>query len=424
MLPESTRVISVDDHVVEPRHVWQTHLPARFRDAGPRIVEREDGAECWLMEGELYPVSLMGSPVTRNFKEGARKDDFARRYDDTIPAAYDPKPRLEAMDAMGVWAQICFQNGGVTQAGSLVALNDEQLAISIVQVYNDACADRMKESGGRINCMGTLPYWDKDVLNKEMRRIVDLGVKGIVLPDRPERLSEGYIGRDGKISPFWEELFDICNATGLPINPPLVEIGYKNDEALGWMFTEWMARGKPTVLGAASGAVAGLVAITPAAGFVGPVASIIIGAIAGFLCYNACNIKSRLGYDDSLDVVGVHGVGGTWGALATGLFATKLVNEAGGDGLFYGNPGQLWTQIVAVAATMALAVVGTAIILKVVDAIVGLRVSEEDEMAGLDLSQHSETAYTMGGGGYGETTGAGAAFAEAAAASARPRAAH
>ena len=193
--------------------------------------------------------------------------------------------------------------------------------------------------------------------------------------------------------------------------------------ALGWMFTEWMLRGKPTVLGAATGAVAGLVAITPAAGFVGPVASILIGAVAGFLCYNACNVKSRLGYDDSLDVVGVHGVGGTWGALATGLFATKLVNDAGADGLFYGNPGQLWTQILAVAATMALAVVGTAVILKVVDAIVGLRVSDEEEEAGLDLSQHSETAYSMGGGGYGEQSGAGA-FAESMRTGAKPRAAH
>jgi Amt family ammonium transporter len=165
------------------------------------------------------------------------------------------------------------------------------------------------------------------------------------------------------------------------------------------------------------------VAITPAAGYVGPVASIIIGAVAGFLCYNACNVKARLGYDDSLDVVGVHGVGGTWGALATGLFATKLVNEAGGDGLLYGNPAQLWNQIVAVAATMALAVVGTLIILKIVDAVVGLRVTEEDEVAGLDLSQHSETAYTLGGGAYGET--AGGALAEAMrAGSSRPRAAH
>ncbi len=185
-----------------------------------------------------------------------------------------------------------------------------------------------------------------------------------------------------------------------------------------------MLRGKPTVLGAATGAVAGLVAITPAAGFVGPVASILIGAVAGFLCYNACNIKSRLGYDDSLDVVGVHGVGGTWGALATGLFATKLVNDAGADGLFYGNPGQLWTQILAVAATMALAVVGTAVILKVVDAIVGLRVSDEDEEAGLDLSQHSETAYSMGGGGYGEQSGGGAFAESMRTAGAKPRAAH
>jgi Amt family ammonium transporter len=194
--------------------------------------------------------------------------------------------------------------------------------------------------------------------------------------------------------------------------------------ALGWMFTEWMARGKPTVLGAASGAVAGLVAITPASGYVGPVASIVIGAVAGFLCYNACNVKTRLGYDDSLDVVGVHGVGGTWGALATGLFATKLVNEAGGDGLFYGNPGQLWNQVVAVLATMVLAVVGTLIILKIVDAVVGLRVSEEDEVAGLDLSQHSETAYTLGGGGYGETAGGGAAGEAMRAGGGRPRPAH
>jgi Amt family ammonium transporter len=167
--------------------------------------------------------------------------------------------------------------------------------------------------------------------------------------------------------------------------------------ALGWMFTEWASRGKPTVLGAASGAVAGLVAITPASGYVSPMASIVIGAIAGFLCYSACNLKTKLGYDDSLDVVGVHAVGGTWGALATGLFATKTINEAGGDGLFYGNPGQLGVQIVAILASWVLAFVMTFIILKVLDALMGLRVSREDEEAGLDLSQHSETAYTLGG---------------------------
>ena len=183
--------------------------------------------------------------------------------------------------------------------------------------------------------------------------------------------------------------------------------------ALGWMFTEWATRGKPTVLGAASGAVAGLVAITPASGYVGPVASIIIGAVAGLVCYAACNFKSRLGYDDSLDVVGVHGVGGTWGALATGLFASKAINDGGADGLFRGNPGQLWIQIVAVLATYVLAAVATVIILKIVDALVGLRVTEEDEVSGLDLSQHSETAYAMGGGSYSEFTSGSGAYTEA-----------
>src|SRR5437016_4123735 len=189
--------------------------------------------------------------------------------------------------------------------------------------------------------------------------------------------------------------------------------------ALGWMFTEWVMRGKPTVLGAASGAVAGLVAITPASGFVNPLASIVIGAVAGFLCYNACNVKSKLGYDDSLDVVGVHGIGGTWGAIATGLVATKTINPDGADGLFYGNPGEMKAQIIAAVASWGLACVGTFIILKILDALMGLRVSEEAEVAGLDLSQHSETAYAAGGG-YGEVgSGHPGAIGEA-----RPRVAH
>jgi ammonium transporter, Amt family len=193
--------------------------------------------------------------------------------------------------------------------------------------------------------------------------------------------------------------------------------------ALAWMFTEWTSRGKPTVLGAASGAVAGLVAITPAAGFVTPMASIVIGAVAGVICYTACNLKTKMGYDDSLDVVGVHGVGGTWGALATGIFATKLVNDAGGDGLLYGNPKQLMIQILAVGVTLVLGFVMTTIILKVLDAIMGLRVTEEDEMAGLDLSQHSETAYALGGGSEYHVTGG--AFEEAMRATqAKARAAH
>jgi len=165
--------------------------------------------------------------------------------------------------------------------------------------------------------------------------------------------------------------------------------------ALAWMLAEWSSRGKPTVLGAASGAVAGLVAITPASGFVGPMPAIAIGAGAGVFCYSACILKARLGYDDSLDVVGVHGVGGTWGALATGLFASKAVNPDGADGLFFGNPGQLGIQAVAVLATWVFAFVGTIILLKIVDAIMGLRVSEEEEQVGIDLSQHEENAYAL-----------------------------
>jgi len=163
--------------------------------------------------------------------------------------------------------------------------------------------------------------------------------------------------------------------------------------ALAWLAMDWIFRDKPTVLGAATGAVAGLVAITPGAGFVGPGSAIIIGVVGGVLCSMACSLKPKLGYDDSLDVVGVHGVGGTWGALATGLFASKAINAAGNDGLFFGNPGQLWVQLVSVVATLALAMIGTYILLTVVKAIMGLRVADEEERMGLDLSQHNERAY-------------------------------
>jgi len=164
---------------------------------------------------------------------------------------------------------------------------------------------------------------------------------------------------------------------------------------LSWMYAEWAVKGKPTVLGAASGAVAGLVAITPASGFVGPVSSIIIGAVGGVVCFAACSLKPRLGYDDSLDVVGVHCVGGTTGAILTGFFASKAVNPAGADGLFFGNPAQVGIQLVAVGVTLIYCFVGALVLFKIVDALIGLRVVEEDEVVGLDLSQHGETAYSL-----------------------------
>ena len=165
---------------------------------------------------------------------------------------------------------------------------------------------------------------------------------------------------------------------------------------LGWIFIEWITRGKPTVLGAASGAVAGLVSITPGAGFVTPMGAIAIGFLGGVICFYGIRLKEMIGADDALDVVGVHCVGGTWGALATGIFATKAVNAAGADGLLYGNPGQLVTQAIGVGATMVYCFVGAFILLKVTDLLVGLRVADEEEFSGLDLSQHSERAYMLG----------------------------
>ena len=159
--------------------------------------------------------------------------------------------------------------------------------------------------------------------------------------------------------------------------------------ALAWLAVEWGYRGKPTLLGAASGAVAGLVAITPAAGFVGPVSAIIVGLGGGVVCYLGVFLKNKMGYDDALDVLGIHGIGGTWGAMATGLFASV----GGGTGLFFGNPDQVAIQAVGVVSTWVFAFVGTFFILKVVDWTVGLRVSKEEEVLGLDLSQHSERAY-------------------------------
>ena len=165
--------------------------------------------------------------------------------------------------------------------------------------------------------------------------------------------------------------------------------------AISWMFVEWMHTKKPTVLGLASGAVAGLVAITPAAGFVNITGALIIGLLAGIVPYFAvASIKPRLGYDDSLDAFGIHGVGGILGAVLTGVFADPSVNELG-KGLLFGNPKQLITQVIAVVATFAYSAVATLIIFAVVKVITGIRVHEEHEITGLDESQHGEKAYSL-----------------------------
>ncbi|MBZ0221040.1 MAG: ammonium transporter [Candidatus Methylomirabilis sp.] len=160
---------------------------------------------------------------------------------------------------------------------------------------------------------------------------------------------------------------------------------------LVWAFIEWAHRGKPTMLGAVSGTVAGLGSITPAAGFVTPMAALLIGLVGGVLCYWAViMLKPRFGYDDTLDVFGIHGVAGTWGTLATGLFAS-----IGATGLLYGNPAQLMAQAIGAGVTIALSVVGTLLILQIVDHTVGIRVTKEEEIQGLDLTQHEERGYSL-----------------------------
>jgi Amt family ammonium transporter len=163
---------------------------------------------------------------------------------------------------------------------------------------------------------------------------------------------------------------------------------------LVWVVIEWLHRGKPTMFGAATGSVAGLATVTPASGFISPVAALIIGLAAGSVCYLALNMKSKFGYDDSLDAFGVHGVGGIVGTLALGLFAQLMINPSGANGLFYGNPGLFYTQLLAVGVSVAYSFGMTFILLKAIDLVCGLRLEDEDERKGLDISQHGERGYT------------------------------
>ena len=185
-------------------------------------------------------------------------------------------------------------------------------------------------------------------------------------------------------------------ANGLAVNAFVVTNTAAAAAGLSWALIEWVRNGKPTLFGVASGTVAGLVAITPAAGFVSVIPAIIIGLLVSAFCFTAVSIiKPKLGYDDSLDAFGVHCVGGIWGALATGLFASKLVNPSGADGLFFGNPKQFLIQLVAVLVTIVYTFVVTFVIYKLVDLFIGVRVTEKEELMGLDLTQHRERAYTV-----------------------------
>jgi Amt family ammonium transporter len=164
---------------------------------------------------------------------------------------------------------------------------------------------------------------------------------------------------------------------------------------LSWIVVEWAHRGKPSALGAVSGCIAGLVAITPAAGFVSLQSALIIGLVAGAVCYSAVILKPRLRYDDSLDAFGIHGVGGTTGALLTGVFASKVVNPAGAEGLLYGGFHLFGVQLLAIVTTWLYAAAVTAVILKALDVFMGLRVREEEEITGLDITLHGESGYNF-----------------------------
>ena len=162
-----------------------------------------------------------------------------------------------------------------------------------------------------------------------------------------------------------------------------------------WVLIEWLHRGKPTMFGAATGSIAGLATITPASGFVGPMPALVIGLAAGAVCYISLNLKGKLRYDDSLDAFGVHGVGGILGTLGAGLFAEKIINPAGADGLFSGNPHQFVIQVLSIAVVAVYSFAVSVIVLKLIDWTIGLRISEEEEALGLDLSQHEESGYNL-----------------------------
>ena len=163
---------------------------------------------------------------------------------------------------------------------------------------------------------------------------------------------------------------------------------------VSWVIVEWKVNGKPTVLGAASGCIAGLVAITPAAGFVAPMPSVIIGLIAGVVCYFAVAVlKEKLGYDDALDAFGVHGIGGTWGAIATGIWATTEVNPDGANGIFYGETHLFVAQLISIVVAYALAIAGTYILFKIVSSFTSIRADEAEELTGLDIVEHGERGY-------------------------------
>jgi Amt family ammonium transporter len=256
--------------------------------------------------------------------------------------------------------------------------------------------------GGWLNKMGVLDYAGGTVVH--ISSGVAALVAALVLGPRVRRESERFEPHDVRLTVIgagilWFGWFGFNGgsalaANGLAVNAVLVTNTAAGMGALTWLTMSWLHKGSPSVIGAASGAIAGEVAITPASGFVDPSSAIVIGFLAGAVCYGAILLRERMKVDDALDVWAVHGVGGTLGILLTGVLAVTAVNVAG-RGLIDGNAGQVGTQLVAIAATWIYSAVATLVILKVVDLLVGLRVDEAEEEAGLDSSQHGEVAWQI-----------------------------
>jgi Amt family ammonium transporter len=254
-------------------------------------------------------------------------------------------------------------------------------------------------AGGWLRNMGVLDYAGGTVVH--ISSGVAALVAALVLGPRVKRESDRFDPHDVRLTVIgagilWFGWFGFNGGSALAANEAAVNAVLVTNTAAGmgaltWMTMSWLHKGSPSVIGAVSGAIAGEVGITPASGFVDPSAAILIGFAAGSICYAAILLRERLKVDDALDVWAVHGVGGTLGIVLTGVFATAAVSAS--TGLLEGNPGQLGIQLVATAVTWVYSAVATFLILKLVDALVGLRVAEEDEEAGLDFSQHGEVAY-------------------------------
>jgi predicted TIM-barrel fold metal-dependent hydrolase len=208
---QGIKIVDTDTHFTEPADLWTSRAPARLRDRVPYVVQ-VDGIDQWRLGDRDFGMTG-GSVISKDNHKLLGRLAFSK-LDDSHRGAYEIKPRLAAMDAMGVHAQICYQNSGVTQAGSLIALRDDDLAFALLEMFNDAAAERQVESGQRLFSMAQLPIWNKDALNREARRCVEsLNLKGFALPDRPEQW-----GVPDYSSDYWAEFFELCSDSGTPLN--------------------------------------------------------------------------------------------------------------------------------------------------------------------------------------------------------------